>query len=69
MGDSSGRLHMQADCWRNAIARLVRQSERAATNVLCKGVNADVRVARDSGKDDNNGSKGQKNLAAQISCL
>lgn len=60
---------MRAERRRNATARSVRRSERAATTALCEGVNADVRVARASSEDDNDDSEGQKNLAARISRL
>ena len=60
---------MQAERWKNARARLVRQSKCAATNALYKGVNADITVARGSGEDNNDGSKGQKKLSTWISHL
>ena len=60
---------MQAERWINATARPVRQSECEAKTALCKGVNTDIRVARDYGKDNNDVSKGHKNIAARISCL
>ena len=58
---------MRAERQRNATARLVRQNERAATTALCEGVNIDVRVMNASGKDNDNGSKGQKPSGVDLS--